>query len=79
VPILKVPPELWVFNTEGTPQLSVAVGAVQVTIATVSVVFWAIFTGQLAKTGFTVSLAQGFMTVTVKAQVAALLLESFAV
>jgi hypothetical protein len=79
VPILNFVPELWVFNTEGTPQLSVAVGGVQVTIAVVSVVFWAIFTGQLAKMGFTVSLAQGFVTVTVKAQVAALLLESFAV
>jgi hypothetical protein len=79
VPIENVAPELCVLDRVGVPQLSVAFGAAQVTVAVVVVVVWAIFTGQLAKTGFTVSLAQGFVTVTVKAQVAALLLKSFAV
>jgi hypothetical protein len=68
-----------VLDTEGVPQLSVAVGGVQVTIVTVSVIVLEIFAGQADKTGLVVSVAQGFMTVTVKEQVAVLLLASVAV
>jgi hypothetical protein len=63
----------------GVPQLSVAVGAVQVSITAVSGVVLAILVGQFVKTGFVVSVAQGFVTVTVKEQVALLFLASVAV
>jgi hypothetical protein len=68
-----------VLVTEGVPQLSVAVGGVQVAIADVSDVVKDIFAGQADKVGFTVSVAHGFMTVTVKVHVAVLLLASVAV
>jgi phosphoglycerate dehydrogenase-like enzyme len=61
------------------PQLSVAVGGVQVAIADVSVVVKDMFVGHADKTGFVVSVAHGFMTVTVKEHVTLLLLASVAV
>jgi hypothetical protein len=78
-PILNASPEVYVLDTEGVPQLSVAVGAVQVAIAAVSDVVLAIFAGQVVKIGFTVSVAHGFVTVIVKEQVALLFLASVAV
>jgi hypothetical protein len=68
-----------VLVTEGVPQLSVAVGGVQVAIADVSVVVKDTLVGQADKTGFVVSVAHGFITVTVKVHVAVLLLASVAV
>jgi hypothetical protein len=68
-----------VLVTEGVPQLSVAVGGVQVAIADVSVVVKDTFVGQADKTGFTVSVAHRFITVMVKEQVAVLFLASVAV
>jgi hypothetical protein len=65
--------------TEGVLQLSVAVGSVQIAIAAVSDVVFAILAGQFAKTGFMVSIEQGFVTVTLKAQVALLFFASVAV
>jgi phosphoglycerate dehydrogenase-like enzyme len=61
------------------PQLSVAVGGVQVAIADVSVVVKDIFIGQADKTGFVVSVEHGFMTVMVKEHVALLFFASVAV
>jgi hypothetical protein len=68
-----------VLDTEGVLQLSVAVGAVHVATETVSVIVLEIFAGQLVKTGFIVSVEHGFVTVTVKEQVALLFLSSVAV
>jgi hypothetical protein len=59
--------------------LSVAVGGVQVAIADVSVVVKDMLVGHADKTGFVVSVAHGFMTVTVKEHVDLLLLASVAV
>jgi hypothetical protein len=61
------------------PQLSVAVGGVQVAIADVSDVVKDTLVGQVDKTGFVVSVAHGFITVTVKEHVALLFLTSVAV
>jgi hypothetical protein len=61
------------------PQLSVAVGGVQVAIADVSVVVKDMFVGQADKTGFVVSVAHGFITVTVKEHVDLLVFKSVAV
>jgi hypothetical protein len=80
VPNGKAAPELYVLVTEGVPQLSVAVGSVHETVSdTVFVVVRTIFVGQFAKTGFSASVAQGFVTMTLKEQVVVLLLASFAV
>jgi hypothetical protein len=63
----------------GVPQLSVTVGATHCAIAQESVVFKTIFVGQFAMLGFVISVAQGFVTVTVNVQSPVLLLASFAV
>jgi hypothetical protein len=78
VPTGKQIPEVCVLTTEGMPQLSVAVGAVHCALAQVSAVDKTIFAGQLANTGFTVSVAQILVLVTrtVKEQVAVLFLLS---
>jgi hypothetical protein len=76
---LNLVPDVSVLVTEGVPQLSVAVGAVHVTMADVSDIVLEILAGQAVKTGFIVSLAHGFMIVTVKEQVALLFLASVAV
>jgi hypothetical protein len=68
-----------VLVTVGVPQLSVAVGAVHVVVAVVPDVVKEIFAGQADKTGLVVSVAQGFMTVTVKEQVDLLFFASVAV
>jgi hypothetical protein len=56
-PLLKVEPLAGVQTTEATAQLSLAVGAVQVTTAvqTAGSVFWVMFAGQVME-GFSVSL-----------------------
>jgi hypothetical protein len=66
----------------GVPQLSVAVGAVQLTNVHESMLTKLMFVGQRDKVGLIKSVGQGFvflLTVTVKAQVAVLLRESFPV
>jgi hypothetical protein len=72
-------PDESVLITEGVLQLSVAVGAVHVTITDVSEIVFEIFAGQFAKTGFTTSAAHGLMTVTVNEQVDLLFFASVAV
>jgi hypothetical protein len=57
----------------------VAVGGVQVAIASESGVVFAIFVGQLAKTGLVVSFKHGLTTVTVNTQVELLFRASVAV
>jgi hypothetical protein len=78
-PIENVAPELWVLVTEGVVQLSVTVGAVHVAVEEVVVTVFSMFAGQFAKTGFVVSVKHGFVTVTVKEQVALLFFASVAV
>jgi putative transposon-encoded protein len=78
-PIGNAAPELWVLVTEGVLQLSVAVSNAHVAMAVVPVVVKAIFVGQLAKTGGMVSLAHGFVTVTVNEHVFLLFFASVAV
>ena len=61
-PIGNAAPDTYVLDTEGVPQLSVAVGATHVATAVVAVtvaVCTLIFAGQLANIGFSVSVAQG--------------------
>jgi hypothetical protein len=78
-PILKFVPDVSVVDTEGVLQLSVAVGAVHMTITVVSEIVFDTFAGQAVKMGLMVSVAHGFVTVTVKEQVALLFLSSVAV
>jgi hypothetical protein len=78
-PILNLVPDVSGLITEGVLQLSVAVGGVQVAVAAVSGVVFAILAGQFAKTGFIVSIEQGFVTVTLKAHVDLLFFASVAV
>jgi hypothetical protein len=68
-----------VLTKEESVQLSVAVGSVHVAIDDVVAVVFTIFAGQLAITGFVVSVKHGFVTVTVKEQVALLFFASVAV
>jgi hypothetical protein len=72
-------PDESVLDTEGVLQLSVAVGAAQMTITDVSEIVFEIFTGQFTKTGFTVSAKHGLITVTVKEHVPVLFFASVAV
>jgi hypothetical protein len=67
-------------DTVGVPQLSDAVGAVQLAIAQLLVVVKLIFVGQLVKVGGVASVSHGsvLVTVTVKEQVAELPLVSVA-
>jgi hypothetical protein len=60
-------------------QLSEATGITQVALAQESKLVKTILVGQKGKRGFTVSFAQGFVTVTVNEQLAVLLLASLAV
>jgi hypothetical protein len=64
MPIGKQKPVLCVLTTEGVPQLSVAVGAAHCAIAQLSIAVNTMFAGQFVKTGFTVSVAHGFVLVT---------------
>jgi hypothetical protein len=78
-PILKHVPDGLDTASVGTPQLSVTEGAVHVAFAQLSAVLMTIFAGQFLRTGLVVSLKQGFVTVTLKAQRPLLLLMSKAV
>ena len=68
-------------DTEGVPQLSVAVGGVHVAVAVVPEVVTLIFVGQLLKTGGVASVAQGSKreTTTLKRHSDTLFLASLAV
>ena len=72
-----------VTDTEGVPQLSVAVGAVHEALAQVPVVVKFMLVGQFVNVGAVASVAQGstavFVTVTVNVQVAVLPFASVAV
>jgi hypothetical protein len=72
-------PDASVLVTEGVLQLSVAVGATQVTMTEVSEIAFEILAGQFAKTGFTTSAAHGLITVTVNEHVDLLFFASVAV
>jgi hypothetical protein len=77
IPTGKQFPDEKLLDTEGSPQLSVAVGAAHCALAHESIVESVMFAGQLAKTGFIVSPKHGFLTVTVNEQgVAKLYFES---
>ena len=77
----KAVPDAKLLDTEGLPQLSVAVGAVQVAMAVVPEVVRLIFVGQLLKAGAVTSVAQGSKreTVTLKRHSTTLFLASLAV
>jgi hypothetical protein len=87
VPVGNTPPfvkpvvGIVVKDTEGTVQLSVAVGAVQFATAVVPVVVKFIFAGQAVMTGGVISFVQGFVlvTTTLKRHVAVFALASVAV
>lgn len=68
----KVVPDWCVVIKETMPQLSVAVGAVQVAVAEVPVVVKLMLAGQPLMTGLTASFWHGLVTTTSKEQVARL-------
>ena len=78
-PLVRLTVGLVTKATIGIPQLSVAVGAVHEATAFVPVVVKLIFSGQAVKTGFTMSVAQPSLTMTLKLHVAVLFLASVAV
>ena len=80
LPILNAKPDGKLLDTEGVLQLSVTVGATQVTSAEVPVVLTVIFAGQFVIKGGSESLMQGLATtVTLKVQTLLLPAESRAV
>jgi hypothetical protein len=80
IPIGKHLPGCAVAKVDTAPHSSVALGTVHCAAAQVVVVVEIeIFAGQVAKTGLVVSVAHGLLTITEKAQVALLFIESVAV